>query len=61
MFRWSLFFFVFALVAAVLGFGGVAGTAAEFAKICFYIGLVLFLVSLAYSLVTGKGRPTDAP
>ncbi|HYD83574.1 MAG TPA: DUF1328 domain-containing protein, partial [Opitutus sp.] len=37
---------VIALIAGVLGFGVVAGTAATIAKICFVIFLVLFLVSL---------------
>jgi uncharacterized membrane protein YtjA (UPF0391 family) len=35
-----------ALVAAVLGFGGIAVAAAGIARICFFIFLVLFIVSL---------------
>lgn len=54
MLRWALFFFVFALVAALFGFGGLAGTAAGIAQILFYIGLVLFLVTLLYGLISGK-------
>jgi uncharacterized membrane protein YtjA (UPF0391 family) len=46
MLRWALGFFVIALIAAVLGFGGIAVAAAGIAKIIFYISLVLFLVSL---------------
>jgi uncharacterized membrane protein YtjA (UPF0391 family) len=46
MLRWALGFFVVALIAAVLGFGGIAVAAAGIAKIIFYIFLVLFLVSL---------------
>ncbi len=46
MIRWALGFFVIALIAAVLGFGGVAVAAAGIAKIIFYIFLVLFVVSL---------------
>jgi len=46
MIRWALGFFVIALIAAVLGFGGIAVAAAGIAKIIFYIFLVLFLVSL---------------
>jgi uncharacterized membrane protein YtjA (UPF0391 family) len=46
MLRWALGFFVIALIAAVLGFGGIAVAAAGIAKIIFYIFLVLFLVSL---------------
>jgi uncharacterized membrane protein YtjA (UPF0391 family) len=46
MLRWALGFFVIALIAAVLGFGGIAVAAAGIAKIIFYIFLVLFVVSL---------------
>ncbi len=46
MIRWAIGFFVIALIAAVLGFGGIAVAAAGIAKIIFYIFLVLFLVSL---------------
>jgi uncharacterized membrane protein YtjA (UPF0391 family) len=35
-----------ALLAAILGFGGIAVAAAGIAKILFFIFLVLFLVSL---------------
>jgi uncharacterized membrane protein YtjA (UPF0391 family) len=46
MLRWSLIFFVVALVAAAFGFTGIAVSAAEIGKVLFYIFLVLFLVSL---------------
>ncbi|WP_348251518.1 DUF1328 domain-containing protein, partial [Salmonella enterica] len=46
MFRWGFIFLVIALIAAALGFGGVAGTSAGAAKIVFVAGIVLFLVSL---------------
>jgi uncharacterized membrane protein YtjA (UPF0391 family) len=39
-------FLVIALLAAVLGFGGVAVAAAGIAKICFVVFLLLFLGSL---------------
>lgn len=39
-------FLLIAILAAVLGFGGLAASAAVVAKICFGIFLVLFLVSL---------------
>jgi len=45
MFSWALTFLVVALVAGVFGFFGVAGTAATFAKVLFFIGLILFVVS----------------
>jgi len=46
MLRWALVFLVMALIAAALGFGGIAGTFAFFAKILFFVFLVLFVVSL---------------
>jgi len=46
MLNWALTFFIVALVAAVLGFTGVAVAAAGVAKILFVVFLVLFLVSL---------------
>jgi uncharacterized membrane protein YtjA (UPF0391 family) len=46
MLYWALVFFVFALVAAILGFGGIAIAAAGIAKILFFVFLVLFVVSL---------------
>ena len=44
MFRWGIIFLVIALIAAALGFGGLAGTAAGAAKIVCVVGIFLFLV-----------------
>jgi uncharacterized membrane protein YtjA (UPF0391 family) len=46
MLRWAVLFLVIALVAALFGFGGVAGVGIEAAKILFFVFLVLFVVSL---------------
>lgn len=46
MLRWAVLFLVIALVAALFGFGGVAGVSIEAARIMFFIFLVLFVVSL---------------
>ena len=46
MFRWGIIFLVIALIAAALGFGGLAGTAAGAAKIVFVVRIILFPVSL---------------
>jgi uncharacterized membrane protein YtjA (UPF0391 family) len=54
MLRWALIFLVIALVAAALGFGGIAATAAGIAKILFYIFLALFVIALIAGLVTGR-------
>ncbi len=45
MLSWAIFFLVVALVAAILGFGGIAGTAIGIAKIIFVVAIVLFLIS----------------
>jgi uncharacterized membrane protein YtjA (UPF0391 family) len=52
--RWALIFFIIALVAAALGFGGIASTAAGIAQVFFYIFLVLFLVALLTGLFVGR-------
>ncbi|SFK19556.1 DUF1328 domain-containing protein [Methylocapsa palsarum] len=44
--HYAIVFLVVALIAAFLGFGGVAGTAMEGAKILFWVAIVLFVVSL---------------
>jgi uncharacterized membrane protein YtjA (UPF0391 family) len=46
MLSWALTFLIIAIIAAVLGFGVVAGTAAWIAKILFVVFLILFVVSL---------------
>jgi len=45
MLYWTVVFLVIALVAAMLGFGGVATSAAGIAKILFFVFLVAFAVS----------------
>lgn len=44
--HYAVVFLVVALVAAFLGFGGVAGTAMEGARILFWVAIVLFVVAL---------------
>ena len=46
MLTYALAFLVVAIVAALLGFTWLAGTAAMFAKVLFVVFLVLFLGSL---------------
>ena len=54
MLQWAITFLVIALIAAVFGFGGIAGTAVGFAKILFFVFIVLFLISALLSVVRGK-------
>ncbi len=46
MLSWAIGFFIIAIIAAVLGFGVIAGTAATIAKILFIVFLILFVVAL---------------
>jgi uncharacterized membrane protein YtjA (UPF0391 family) len=54
MLGWALTFLIVALVAAVLGFGGIAGLSIEIAKIIFFVVIVLFLISAVVGLVRGR-------
>ena len=54
MLGWALTFLIVALIAAVLGFGGIAGFAIEIAKIVFFVAIVLFVVSAIVGLVRGR-------
>ena len=49
MLNYAITFLLIAIIAAVLGFGVIAATAAWIAKVLFVVFLVLFLVSLLRS------------
>jgi uncharacterized membrane protein YtjA (UPF0391 family) len=53
MLRWAIVFAVLALVAGVLGFGGLSGDFAYIAKILLFVFLVLFIVSLIFGRTSG--------
>jgi uncharacterized membrane protein YtjA (UPF0391 family) len=56
--HYAIVFLVVALVAAALGFGGVAGTAMEGARILFWVAIILFVISLIAGLMRGRApRP----
>lgn len=57
MLRWTLAFFVIALIAAFLGFGGIAAGAVSVARICFFLFLVLFVLSLLFGRPFGRSNP----
>jgi uncharacterized membrane protein YtjA (UPF0391 family) len=42
---WAIVFLVVALIAAFLGFGGVAGVATEGARMLFWIAIILVMLS----------------
>ncbi len=54
MLSWMITFLLISLLAALLGFGALAGTAAFAAKICFFVFLVLFIVSA----IMGRRMPS---
>jgi len=54
MLGWALTFLIIALIAAVLGFGGIAGFAIEIAKIIFFVAIVLFVISAIFALIRGR-------
>jgi uncharacterized membrane protein YtjA (UPF0391 family) len=45
---------VIGLIAGLLGFGGIAGTAVGLAKIIFVVALVLLVISLIFGGVRGS-------
>ncbi|RRJ96918.1 DUF1328 domain-containing protein [Opitutaceae bacterium TAV4] len=49
MLSYALIFLIVSLIAGVLGFGVISGTAATIAKVLFIIFLVLFIISLVRS------------
>jgi uncharacterized membrane protein YtjA (UPF0391 family) len=56
MLSWVVTFLIVALIAGILGFGGIAGASVEIAKIIFFIAVVLFLVSAVVGLARGRTR-----
>jgi uncharacterized membrane protein YtjA (UPF0391 family) len=48
---------VLALVAAALGFGGLAATSAGIAKLLFWVFIIIFAISLIAGVATGKRPP----
>jgi uncharacterized membrane protein YtjA (UPF0391 family) len=55
MLSWVVTFLIIALIAGLLGFGGIAGASIEIAKIVFFVAIVLFLISAVVGLSRRKG------
>ncbi|MDE2364577.1 MAG: DUF1328 domain-containing protein [Hyphomicrobiales bacterium] len=49
--HYGLVFLVIAIIAAIFGFGGVAGTAMAGAKILFWVAIVLMVLSFLFGAV----------
>jgi uncharacterized membrane protein YtjA (UPF0391 family) len=54
MLRWAFIFLIVAIVAAIFGFGGIAATAAGFAKVLFFIAIAIFLVFLLLGMFAAR-------
>jgi uncharacterized membrane protein YtjA (UPF0391 family) len=54
MLGWAIAFLVFALVAALFGFGGIASASAGIAQILFFVFIALFVVALVARAVRGR-------
>lgn len=57
MLSWAVTFLVIALIAALLGFGGIAGLSIELAKIVFFVAIVLFAISAIAGLMRRRTAP----
>ena len=53
MLKWSLIFFIVAIVAGLFGFTGIAAGATDIAKILFFFFVVVFIVTLIFGV---RGR-----
>jgi uncharacterized membrane protein YtjA (UPF0391 family) len=54
MIGWAITFLIVALVAAIFGFGGIAGAAVDIAKLIFFVAIVLFAISAVIGLLRGR-------
>jgi uncharacterized membrane protein YtjA (UPF0391 family) len=56
MLSWVVTFLIIALIAGILGFGGIAGASIEIAKVIFFVAVMLFLISAVVGLARGRTR-----
>ncbi|HTL69362.1 MAG TPA: DUF1328 family protein [Lacunisphaera sp.] len=54
MLKWAIIFGIISLIAAGLGFGGVAGAAAGIAKVLFFVFLAICAALFIGTLFVGK-------
>ncbi|MBF0485080.1 MAG: DUF1328 domain-containing protein [Candidatus Omnitrophica bacterium] len=48
MLNWAITFFIVAIIAALLGFTSIAGSAVEIAKVLFFVFLVLAVLTFLF-------------
>jgi len=54
MLKWALVFAIVSIIAGVLGFTGVAASAAGISKILFFIFLAMFFAVVIFSIFAAK-------
>lgn len=54
MLSWALTFLIIALVAGLLGFSSIAGTAVGIAEILFFVFVILFILAMLARALRGK-------
>jgi uncharacterized membrane protein YtjA (UPF0391 family) len=57
MLYYALIFFIVAIIAGALGFGGIASATAGIAQILFFLFLIGFVVMLILHLFSGRRPP----
>jgi uncharacterized membrane protein YtjA (UPF0391 family) len=57
MLYYALIFFIVAVIAGALGFGGIASATAGIAQILFFLFLIGFVVTLILHLFSGRRPP----
>ncbi|MGM0422700.1 MAG: DUF1328 domain-containing protein [Pseudomonadota bacterium] len=57
MLNLAIFFLVVALIAGILGFGGVASASVEIAQLLFFVFLVLFIIAALVHALRGRSPP----
>lgn len=56
MLYWAAVFLVIALAAGLVGFGGIATVSFQFAKVIFFVAVVLFVITTVLGLVRRAAR-----
>ncbi|HEX3675235.1 MAG TPA: DUF1328 domain-containing protein [Rhizomicrobium sp.] len=54
MLKWALIFLVLGLIAAALGFGGIAGASIGIAKFLFFLFIAIFVIMLVLGLTVAR-------
>jgi uncharacterized membrane protein YtjA (UPF0391 family) len=57
MLSWVVTFLIIALIAGLLGFGGIAGLSLEIAKIIFFVAILLFVIAVVFGAIGRRTVP----